>query len=165
MLHFPKGSIVIGEDKIDDSFYFLRKGVWRAYSINEGEEQTLWFAVSGEMIFSTWGYLKGLPSRITISSSSESIALEMKKSTIDKLIKASPTILNWIQELYANILLSNDDLLVDISNPKAKKRYLAFMKKMPEIFQNVPLKEIAGFIGVTPQSLSRIRAGLYKNRK
>lgn len=34
------------------------------------------------------------------------------------------------------------------------------MKKMPEIFRNVPLKEIAGYIGVTPQSLSRIRAGI-----
>ena len=46
-----------------------------------------------------------------------------------------------------------------------ENRYLAFIKKMPELFNSVPLKEIAGYIGVTPQSLSRIRAGVNKNKK
>ena len=63
-----------------------------------------------------------------------------------------------------DILVNEDDVLVDISSPKAEKRYQAFIKKMPELFNSVPLKEIAGYIGVTPQSLSRIRAGLNKNK-
>lgn len=164
-LHFPKGSMVIGEGKIDDSVYFIRKGVWRAFIARDGEEATLWFAVPGETVFSSWGYIKELPSRFTISSSSDSVAVELKKSTIQKLAETSPSIMNWLQELYVDILLNNDDLLVDLSSPKAEKRYLAFMKKMPEIFHEVPLKDIAGFIGVTPQSLSRIRAGLGKQAK
>lgn len=45
ILHFPKGSIVIGEGKTDDSIYFLDKGVWRAYIEEEGEQQTKGFAV------------------------------------------------------------------------------------------------------------------------
>ena len=159
-LHFPQGPVVIEEGKIDDSIYFIRKGIWRAYINRDGEEQTLWFAVPDEQILSSWGYFKGLPSRLTISSSSDSIALELKKSTVLKLSDSSPQISGWLLELFINTLLSNDDLLVDISSPNAKKRYLAFMKKMPEIFQNVPLKEIAGFLGVTPQSLSRIRGQL-----
>lgn len=163
-LYFPKGSEVIGTGKIDDSIYFLQKGVWRAYLEREGEEDTLWFAVPGEAVFSSWGYLKGLPSRFAISSSSDSVAVELKKSTIQTLAISSPLVLSWLQELYVDIIIATDDLLVDISSPKAEKRYLAFMKKMPEIFRNVPLKEIAGFIGVTPQSLSRIRAGLNKNK-
>lgn len=164
VLHFPKGSTVIGTGKIDDSLYVLRKGVWRAYCERDGEEQTLWFAIAGEIVFSSWGFSKGLPSRLTISSSSDSMAIELKKTTIDRLVKTSPGILQWILELYNNLLMGTDDLLVNISSPKAEERYLVFMKKMPEIFQNVPLKEIAGFIGVTPQSLSRIRAGLNKDK-
>lgn len=163
-LHFPKGSIVIDEGKIDDSIYFIREGVWRAYIERDGEQQTLWFGVPGETIFSSWGYIRGLPSRHVISSSSASVAVEMKKSTARKLSESSPAFMNWLQELYVGILINTDDLLVDISSPKAGKRYLAFMEKMPEIFQHVPLKEIAGFIGVTPQSLSRIRAGLKSGR-
>lgn len=164
ILHFPKGSVVIGEGKIDDSIYFLHKGVWRANIESDSEELTLWFAIPGEIIFSSWGYIRGLPSRYTVSSSSDSIAIEMKKSTAQKLAESSPAFMSWLQELYIDILLNTDDLLVDISSPKAEKRYLAFMKKMPELFNSVPLKEVAGFIGVTPQSLSRIRAGLKTNK-
>lgn len=163
-LHFPKGSTVIGEGKLDDSIYFIRKGVWRAHIERDGEQYTLWFAVPGEAVFSSWGYIRGLPSRLTISSSSDSTAHELKKSTILKLTESSPAIMLWMQALLVDVLLGTDDLLVDISRPQAEKRYLAFMKKMPEIFQTVPLKEIAGFLGVTPQSLSRIRAGLARDK-
>lgn len=158
-LHFPKGSVVIGEGKIDDSIYFLRKGVWRAHINREGEELTMWFGIPGEIIFSSWGYMRGLPARMTISSSSNSVAVEMKKSIVTRLSEASPAFMAWLMELYIDVLINADNQLVDISSPKAEKRYLAFMKKMPELFNSVPLKEVAGFIGVTPQSLSRIRAG------
>lgn len=157
-LHFPKGSTVIEEGKIDDSIYFIKRGVWRAHIERDGEDRTLWFAVSCETVFSSWGHIRGLPSRLTISSSSNSEAIELKKSTIQKLLESSQSFANWLHLLYTDILLNTDDQLVDISYPKAEKRYLAFIKKMPEIIQHVPLKEIAGYIGVTPQSLSRIRA-------
>jgi len=161
-LHFPKGSIIIGEGKIDDSIYFIRQGVWRAHIGRDGEDYTLWFAVPGEFMFSSWGYIRGLPSRFTISSSSNSVVIEMKKNTIEKLSESSPAFVSWLHTIYVDILLDTDDQIVDLTYPKAEKRYLAFMKKMPELFQHVPLKEIAGYIGVTPQSLSRIRAGLNK---
>lgn len=155
---------MVGEGKIDDSIYFIRRGVWRAHVGRDGEEYTLWFAVPGESVFSSWGYTRGLPSRLTISSSSDSTAIELKKSTIQALAASSPSVMGWMQALLVDVLLGTDDLLVDISRPQAEKRYLAFQKKMPEIFQAVPLKEIAGFLGVTPQSLSRIRAGLAKDK-
>lgn len=157
-LHFPKGSVVVEKGKIDDSIYFINKGVWRAHIERDGEDYTLWFAVPGETVFSSWGHIRNLPSRLTISSSSDSVVIEMKKSTIQKLSETSSTFNNWLNLLYVDMLLNGDDQLVDISHSKAEKRYLAFMKKMPEIFQHVPLKEIAGYIGITPQSLSRIRA-------
>ena len=56
-------------------------------------------------------------------------------------------------------------ILFHITFVDGGQRYLAFIKKMPELFNSVPLKEIAGYIGVTPQSLSRIRAGVNKNKK
>lgn len=163
-LHFPKGSTVIGEGKIDDSIYFLQTGVWRAHILHDGEETTLWFAVPGEIVFSSWGYTKGLSARLSITSSSNSTAIELKKSTIEILSKSSPAFISWLNELYLDLLLNTEDAIVDISSPKAEKRYLAFMKKMPELFNSVPLKEVAGYIGVTPQSLSRIRASLTKKK-
>ncbi len=157
-LRFPKDSVVTGKGKIDDSVYIIRRGVWRAYIDNDGEQLTLWFAVPGEAIVSPWGYVDGAPSRYTVTASSDSEALEIKKATLLQLARLWPSAWNWLHDLTLRELLAADDMLVDISDPKAERRYLALMKKAPEIFRNVPLKEIAGFIGVTPQSLSRIRA-------
>lgn len=159
-LRFPKDSVITGRGKIDDSVYIIRRGVWRAYIDNDGEQLILWFAVPGEAIVSPWGYISGAPSRYTVTASSDSEALEIKKSTLLELARSWPPAWNWLHDLTLGELLAADDMLVDISDPKAERRYLALMKKAPEIFRNVPLKEIAGFIGVTPQSLSRIRARL-----
>jgi len=160
MLHFPKDAVVIGRGKIDDSIYIIRKGIWRAYVDRDGEQLTLWFAVPGESVLSPWGYIKGTPSRYNLVASSDSEALEIKKSTLHELLQGSPFLWQWLCDMTLEVMLNSDDMLVDISDPKAEKRYHAFMKKAPEIFRNVPLKEIAGFLGVTPQSLSRIRAKL-----
>ena len=164
-LHFPKDSIVVGNGKVDNSVYFIRKGIWRAYiDRNNGEQLTLWFAVPGECVFSSWGYVRGLPSRFDIVASSDSQAIELKKTTIAELTATLPEFYFWLHEIAMEMVLTGDEVLADISSPSAEKRYLAFMKKMPVIFREVPLKEIAGFIGVTPQSLSRIRARLAGNK-
>lgn len=160
MLHFPKNAIVIDLGKIDDSIYIIRKGIWRSYIDRDGEQLTLWFAVPGESVVSPWGYTKGAPSRYTLVASSDSEALEIKKNTLHELLKRAPFLWQWLYDMTLEVLLNTDDMLVNISDPKAERRYYAFMKKAPEIFQNVPLKDIAGFLGVTPQSLSRIRARL-----
>lgn len=157
LLHFPKDALVIGKGKIDDSTYLLREGIWRAYVDRDGEELTLWFAVPGESILSPWGYIKGAPSRYSLVASSDSTALEIKKGTLQELVRTAPFLWQWLYDTALEALLNTDNMLVDISDPKAEKRYHAFMKKAPEIFRNIPLKEVAGFIGVTPQSLSRIR--------
>ncbi|MDL2291861.1 Crp/Fnr family transcriptional regulator [Bacteroides sp. OttesenSCG-928-F21] len=159
-LHFPKDSVVVDYGKVDDSMYFIRKGIWRAYVDRNGEQVTLWFGVPGECIFSSWGYIKGTPSRISIVASSDSVAIELKKRTIVELTNTLPGFDLWLNETIMEMILTVDNSLVDISSPNAEKRYLALMKKMPAIFKEVPLKEIAGYIGVTPQSLSRIRARL-----
>lgn len=158
LLHFPKDAVVIGRGKIDDSIYLLRKGVWRAYVDRDGEQVTLWFAIPGESVLSPWGYTKRKPARYTLIASSDSEALEIRKNALQELVSLAPFLWQWLYDMTLTVMLNTDDMLVDISDPKAEKRYHAFIKKAPEILRSVPLKEIAGFLGVTPQSLSRIRA-------
>ncbi|MGL5895082.1 MAG: Crp/Fnr family transcriptional regulator [Bacteroidales bacterium] len=159
-LSFSKGGIIIRKGDIDDSIYFIRKGVWRAHLDREGEELTIWFAIQGEIIFSSWGHIRNQPSRFSITASCDSTVIEMKRDTIERLSSHSINFNKWLHKLYVDTIFSMDDQIVNISYFTAEQRYLAFMKKKPSIFQQVPLKEIAGFIGVTPQSLSRIRANL-----
>ena len=158
IVRFPKSTVVVAEGSVNDSIYLIRKGVWRTYALKDAEEITLWFSTAGDYELAPWCVMKGLPSRYYISSSSESEAIEFRRDTIEKLCEMTPAFIGFLCDLYAGIFLHTDDFLVDFASPKASNRYLAFMEKMPEILKNVPQKEIARFLGVTPQSLSRIRA-------
>ena len=165
VLHFPKGADVIVQGAIDDSIYFIRKGVWRTYLLQDGEEITLWFSVPGDYDLSPWCQLKGLPSRYSISSSCNSEVVELRKSVIEKLSGESIEFARFMGDMYGNLILKTDEVLVALSSLRATDRYLAVMQHIPELFKLVPQKEVARFLGITPQSLSRIRAGIKNNAR
>ena len=163
-LHFSKGTDVIRQDSVNDSVYFICKGVWRTYILQKGEEITLWFSIPGDYDLSPWCQLKGLPSRYSISSSSDSVVIELRKSVINKLMHESIEFALFMSNMYGNLILKTDEVLIALSSPNATERYLAIMRHLPELFLSVPQKELARFLGITPQSLSRIRAGLKHNK-
>lgn len=154
----PKGSYVVEEGKVNSRFYLVAEGVLRAYRSNDERDTTLWFAVKGEALFSSWGYVQDKPSRLHIVTSSDCRLFVFRREDVKKLMVSSPALCIWFQHLVEVLLLTTDEFLIDISKPTAKERYLTFIQRMPEILQEVPLKEIAGYLGMTPQSLSRIRA-------
>jgi len=137
-------------------------GVLRAYQETAERETTIWFGVSGEPVFSTWGYVEGQPSKIDIVASSDCRLMVFRKQDIHRMMLFSPTLCLWLFGLLEKLLLITDEFLLNILKPTAKERYLVFIEKMPQILQQVPLKEIAGYLGMTPQSLSRIRAEIVR---
>lgn len=73
------------------------------------------------------------------------------------LYASSLGLANLGRRLMEQQLLSTENWLISAGSPKAKERYLTLIKEHPELLQNVPLKHIASYLWITPQSLSRIR--------
>jgi len=161
----PKKTIIIREGEITSSMYFIKSGVMRGYSSDESREFTFWFAVPGEIAFSSWGYMENKPSPITVTASSDTVAQYYTKKEFEDLFNSSEELGIWGRKLFEKLLFSNDQWLVFFSQRLASQRYMALVEKMPDFLQEVPLKEIASYLGVTPQSLSRIRAEWIKNRR
>lgn len=120
-------------------------------------DTTIWFAGAGEAAFSVWGYVENTASHITIEVMCDSIAYCIPGSTLNNLYASSLGLANLGRQLMERQLLSLENWLISAGSPKAKERYLTLIKEHPELLQNVPLKHIASYLWITPQSLSRIR--------
>ena len=65
MMSFVPKDIIVHEGEINTNMYILSKGIWRAYTFNDGTEDTFWFAVESEIALPVWGYTSGSPSLYT----------------------------------------------------------------------------------------------------
>ena len=164
-ISIPKGEHIIREGEINKSIYILKSGVLRGYYSGEDKEVTVWFVIPGEPAFSTWGYIEGRASRLSIEATCDSVALYFSKERIEKLFISTIPLSIWGRKLFERLLLVSDQSIIDLYKPLAAERYIALADKMPEIIRNVPLKDIAVYLGMTPQSLSRVRAGLARKNK
>jgi len=160
-IYIPKGESIFREGEVCRSGYIVKEGIWRAYHIEDGREITVWFVVPGELAFSSWGYIDDKPSELTLEASA---ALRYSKESFEDLFTTSMDLAVWQRKMLERMILNTDQSLIDIYKPGATERYKTLVEKMPYIIRNVPLKDIAGYLGMTPQSLSRIRAQLVKKK-
>lgn len=160
-ISFSKGELIIEKGERNSNFYLIKKGIWRAYYLADGTENSLWFATPGDAAFSSWGYVDDKPSQVNIESVNDSTAYCISKAKLEALFAHSIEMANFGRKIFEREILSVDaSTLAYGTPPTAKERYLTLMEENPELLQDVPLKYLASYLYITPQSLSRIRAGL-----
>lgn len=102
-------------------------------------------------------------SQVNIESVNDSTAYCISKVKLEALFAHSIEMANFGRKIFEREILSVDaSTLAYGAPPTAKERYLTLMEENPELLQDVPLKYLASYLYITPQSLSRIRAGLRK---
>ena len=157
---FAKNEIVFHKDETDSNVYIITKGIWRAYHFKNGDEATAWFVSSGELVFSAWGYISDKPSRLSFESMTESEAICLSKEELHKHFNTSIAMANLGRRMLENFILLYENWLMDLWKQNAFERYMILLDEYPKVIQQVPMKYIASYLGVTVQSLSRIRASL-----
>lgn len=164
-LHFRKGDFLVQEGERNSNFYIISKGIWRGHYLNDGVDVSVWFASEGEAIFSSWGYIENTPSLVSIEAMCDSELYGISKAKLESFYASSAELANFGRRLFEQQFLSLENWMISGGSPRAKERYLTLLEENPELLQYVPLKHIASYLWITPQSLSRIRAGLGKKKK
>ena len=100
----------------------------------------------------------------TIESVNESSAYMISKADLEQLFSSSIQMANFGRRIFEQEIVNVDNSTIAYGIPNAKERYLALLEANPELLRDVPLKHLASFLYITPQSLSRIRAGLRKKQ-
>lgn len=137
---------------------FVEKGVLRSYSVDEnGDEHIVQFALEGWFISDLYSFLTGEPATQNIDAIEDAELVLISKSANDELLKIMPKYETFNRLLITNAYLALQRRLTSIISQPTEERYKSFQALYPHIVQRVPQHMIASYMGLTPESLSRIR--------
>ena len=155
---FPKHHLLHIENKVCEHSYLIEKGAARIYHFKEGKDITSHFAFDGEAITAIDSLLQKKKSKYNIElledSTLFSISYEDMESFHQKSIIHERFGRLFLQQVYVDLV----ERIEDIQFHTALERYNKLLKKQPHILQRVPLKHISSYLGITQETLSRIRA-------
>lgn len=157
-MSFSRGDFLIREGDTDSSFYIIGDGLWRGSYERDGESRSLWFASEGEALFSIWCYTGTSTSCISIEAMSDSTLYRIGKDEMEAFLNSSVAAAGCGRRIFEKHMLELESWMMSSGASRAKERYLALLNDNPELLMYVPLKYIASYLWITPQSLSRIRA-------
>ncbi len=152
---------VLQEGEICKHVIFVTSGCLRAYTVDRnGEEHVIQFAIEDWWVTDMQSFLSGKPGTYTIDALEDSEILMLERDAREQLLKAIPKLERFFRLLQeANYVATHRRIEATLS-ASAEERYLDFVKTYPTLFQRIPQNQIASYLGITPQSLSRIRKEL-----
>lgn len=161
---FRKGECVVRQGERNSDFYVVSRGIWLGHYLDDGADVSVWFAGEGEALFSTWGYVGNEVSKISIEAMCDAELYGISKADLEAFFARSAGAANFGRRLFEEQFLALENWMLSGGAPRAEERYRTLMEESPELLQYVPLKHIASYLWITPQSLSRIRAKLGKKK-
>jgi CRP-like cAMP-binding protein len=137
---------------------FILKGCLRSYTVDDkGHEHIAMFGVEGWWISDFYSFLTGAPATQHIDALEDSEVLYIEKSDLERLYTDVPKFERLFRILLQNAFIANQQRILAGISQTAEERYLAFIQKYPNLEQRIPQHQIASYLGIAPETISRIR--------
>ena len=156
------GEELIKEGEVASFSAYIIKGIFRAYKYVDGEEKTVLFRKETEFIGAPPSMFRDKPAEETVIATEDSLILVFDWKGFKELSKKNSKVANAYSHLVEDMMLEAIDRIQDFTILTPEQRYLKFVSENKDLMNRLQLKHIASYIGITEQSLSRIRARLAK---
>ena len=140
--------------------HLIEKGIARAYIPVDGKEVTFWIGREGSTIVSLKSYVNNQQGYETVELMENSVLYMLKRKELYELFEKDIHIANWGRKFAETEFLQTEERLISLLFTTASERYRELLKDNPDLLQRMPLECLASYLGITPVSLSRIRAKL-----
>jgi len=157
LLFLDKKDVLVKEGQYSHHTYYIAKGSARAYYIKDGKEITDWFAFEHEFISSIQSYFQGIPSAVYVEVLESSILLEISREDINRLSDEYREIDRFGKFIVTETMLKLQHRITTLLFETAQQKYESLLQIRPDIELRVPLIHIASYLGITIETLSRIR--------
>lgn len=156
-------TILLNAGEVCKNSYFVNSGVLRSFNINDNiVEHVMSFACSGWWISDMYSLLSQKPGNLFIEVIEDAEVVLLSKENQEELYHDIPKLEHFFRILTENALVANQQRVMDNLSLSAEDRFEKFSQKYPSLMQKVPQKQIASFIGVTPEFFSKMKAKLLK---
>jgi CRP-like cAMP-binding protein len=156
-----KKQFVVREGDICRHEHFVLKGCFKTYSVDEkGNEHIIMFAPEDWWTGDLYSYLTGNPSKFNIEAMEDSEVAMISKQHHQLLYEKVPKFEKFFRVLFQNALVAQFQRIDENLSLTAEEKYLQFRARYPQLEGRLPLKQIAGFLGITPEFLSIVRRKL-----
>ena len=140
---------------------FVEKGILRSYTVDEkGNEHIIQFAAEGWWISDLYSFLTGEASAYNIEALENCELLLLTRSASEELLAALPKFETYQRLLLQGAYIAMQRRITASLNQTAEEKYLDIIHTYPDIIQRVPQHMVASYLGITPETLSRIRKQL-----
>lgn len=154
---FKKGEHLIREGEIAQNSYSVFKGCVRQYYLVDGEEKTTFFYTEGQSIFSLQGEARNKPAKHNLSCVEDSTLSLISRENEMAMYKRFPRLESMSRLSLRDELVSYQEMLASYITTSPEERYANMLENRPELLNRVPQYMLASYLGVKPESLSRIR--------
>ena len=162
---YASGATLLEEGKICRKLYFLESGLMRFHVNRDGRDVTKYFTEPPYCFTSQRSFTQNLPATESIQAIADSRVWEMDKTDAFRLLDELPSWNTFVRTLIQEVQYYTEVILEDLQNKTAEERYAEMIRERSTLLEQLPLKYLASYLGIAPQSLSRIRKRFYEKQR
>lgn len=160
---YPKGKVLVKAGEVCSKCYFVLKGCLRQYMMVDDVEKTTQFFTENEAAVLFSSYTNQTRSESFLSCVEDTVVILGDMNEEAAMYEKFPKLQQITRAMMEQDFGKTQDHLSRFIASTAEERYLNLMETRPDLLQRVPLNQLASYIGITPESLSRIRKRIQKS--
>lgn len=161
--NYKAKTILQNAGRICKESYYVNSGLLRSFNINDNiVEHVMNFACEDWWISDMYSFISQKPGNLFIEALEDCEVVVLTKENQDQLYREIPKFERFFRILIENSLVAHQERLMDNLSLTAEERFDKFCRKYPTLIQKVPQKQIASFIGVTPEFFSKMKSRMLK---
>lgn len=154
---YKKNTVLLRKGQSTQNTYFVFKGLIRQYSLIDGEEKTTAFFIEDQWVISLGSLDEEKPSAFYWVCEEDCVLLLGNDDSAQDLFKNHPRLESIARKIVENTFAEYQQTMTAFLTDTPEQRYLRLLETKPDLIQRIPQYQLASYIGVKPESLSRIR--------